>query len=119
MSAPRLVRVQDQIKKEISEVVQTKLRDPGVGFVTFTEVNVSPDLRQATVFFSVLGSETEREKSFKALKRAAGFIQQELGKRMRMRFIPRLEFRYDSSAEYGGRIDKIIEDLHSQDENRD
>jgi len=80
MTYPRSARVGDQIKREVSQILQEELRDPGLGFITVTAVEVSPDLRQARIFYSVLGSPEQKKSTGLALKRAARFVQQEVGK---------------------------------------
>lgn len=114
-----MARVGDQIKKEVSQIVQRDLRDPGIGFVTITEVEVSPDLKHALVYYSVLGTEEQKERSDSALRRAAGFVQQQIGQRIRMKYLPVLEFKYDQSAEYGDKIDRLLDQIHREDEKRD
>ena len=120
MSYPRSARVGDQIKREISEIVQLELRDPGLGFVTITAVEVSPDLRQALVYYSVLGTPEQKKESRVALQRATGFIQQQIGRRIRMKYLPTLEFQYDQSLEYGEKIDRLLHQINrEEDEKRD
>ena len=119
MSYPRSARVGDQIKREISEIVQAELRDPGLGFVTITAVEVTADLKHASVYYSVLGTEEQKKSSGLALKRAAGFIQQQVGKRVRLKYLPALEFHYDRSLEYGEKIDRLLHQIEKEDEKRD
>jgi ribosome-binding factor A len=114
-----MARVGDQIKREISEIVQRELRDPGIGFVTITAVEVSPDLKHALIYYSVLGTEEQKKNSDSALKRAAGFIQQQVGRRIRLKYLPVLEFKYDQSVEYGEKIDRLLNQIHREDEKRD
>src|SRR5512147_2130482 len=100
MSKPtykRADRVSDQMQQEIADILMRKIKDPRIGFVTITAVNVADDLRNATVFVSAYGS--DRNETLKGLQSAASFIRSELGKRMRMRFVPELLFRYDEAAE--------------------
>ena len=103
------------IKAEIGNIIQTQIKDPLVGFVTITDVVVSPDLRNAKVYFTVLGDENQKEKSLKGLERARTFIQGELGTRLKMRYLPVLRFFYDESWEYGANIDRLLYDLHNQE----
>lgn len=114
MAFPRSVRVGDQIKREISEILQKEMRDPGLGFITITAVEVSADLKQASAFYSVLGTEEQKRNSGLALQRAAGFIQQQIGKRIRMKYLPRLRFQYDQSLEYGEKIDRLLNQIKSK-----
>ena len=114
MSYSRALRVQDQLKKEVSEIILGTLKDPQIGFVTITAVEVSGDLKLAKVFYSVLGTPQEKQNTALALKRARGFIQAEINRRVRMKKTPQISFEFDHSIEYGDRIDKIIEELHQE-----
>ena len=105
----RSARVSDQMKEEIADILMRKIRDPRIGFVTVTDVVISDDLRNAKVFVSVLGS--ERAETLKALEHATPFIRSELGKRMRMRFMPELLFRYDDAAERGAHIMELLQHI--------
>jgi ribosome-binding factor A len=87
------------------------MKDRRVGFVTVTGVQVSPDLRHAKVFVSLMGSESEKKESLEALNRANGWIRHELGQRIRMKFLPEVVFLTDTSQEYGERIDRLIDEI--------
>ena len=102
---------------EISEIVRRELQDPRIGFVTITDAEVTPDLRHARVYFSVLGSDEQKEETGKALNRAAGFIRSEFARRAQMRYVPDLRFEFDSSVERGARISYLLEQVR-QDEQR-
>lgn len=117
MAKIRVGRVGEQIKKELSHILQTEFKDPRIGFVTITAVEVTNDLSFAKIYLSVLGDEQQRENTLKALERGAGFIRQELGKRIRLRKIPELVFKFDTSIEYGSRIEGLLEKIH-EGENR-
>jgi ribosome-binding factor A len=119
MSKPtfkRAERVSDQMKQEIADILMRKIKDPRIGFVTVTDVEVADDLRNAKVFVSVYGG--DREESLIGLKSAAPFIRSELGKRMRMRYLPELIFRFDSTVERGAHIMEILRDIEEQQENK-
>jgi len=109
----RAERVGDLIKKEISQIIQYELKDPGIGFVTITAVELSGDLKHARIFYSVLGDENAKEESSSALKRACGFIQHEIGKRLRLRYTPEICFLFDTSVEYGAHIETLIKKIHN------
>jgi ribosome-binding factor A len=115
MAKIRAGRVGEQLKKELSHIIQTELKDPGIGFMTVTGVEVTNDLSQAKVFISVLGSEEQREAALKSLARGKGFIRSEVGKRMRLRHVPELLFQFDTSIEYGSRIEKLLETINSEE----
>jgi ribosome-binding factor A len=112
MSELRANRVAEQMKKELGEIISQKLKDPRVGFVTVTDVEVTGDLQEATIFISVLGTDQEKEDSLLGLTKAKGFIRSEIGKRIRLRKVPEIEFEYDEALEYGNRIETILRDLN-------
>ncbi len=117
MSKPtfkRSDRVGDQMKQEIADILMRKIKDPRIGFVTVTGVDVAHDLRNATVFVSVYGG--DKKTSLAGLKNAAPFIRSELGKRMRLRFIPELLFRFDTSVEQGAHIMELLEGDRGEEE---
>lgn len=115
MSNMRAERVGEQMKQEIMDIVNNKVKDPRVGFLTITDVELTNDLSHAKVNLTVLGSNKEIDNTFKALEKAKGFIKSELGSRMRLRIIPDLTFEYDKSIEYGNKIERMIQDLHKED----
>ncbi len=97
------------MKHEIADILVRKIKDPRIGFVTVTDVEVADDLRNAKVFVSVYGG--DKEETLKGLKSATAFIRLELGKRMRMRFIPELLFRFDATVERGAHIMELLHEL--------
>ena len=88
------------------------MKDRRIGFVTVTGVHMSPDLRHAKIFVSLMGSENEKRESMEALNHASGWIRHELGQRIRMKFLPDIVFLTDTSQDYGERIDRLIDELH-------
>ena len=106
----RMRRVNESLREVLSEGVGT-LNDPRIGMVTVTAVETSPDLRQARVFVSVLGTDDERTATLAALRSAAGFIRHHLRPRLRMRQIPDLEFRDDRSMEHAEQIGRTLREL--------
>lgn len=107
-------RIAEQMKKELGDIITRKLKDPRVGFVTITDVDVTGDLQQATVYISSLGNDREREETLKALVKAAGFIRSEIGHRIRLRRTPEITFEFDSSVEYGNKIDALLRSLNDE-----
>src|SRR5690625_4263062 len=114
MERLRTSRVAEQMKKEIGEIVNQKLKDPRIGFVTVTDVDVTNDLQQATVYISVLGDETEKNETLEGLDKAKGFVRSEVGKRIRLRKLPEITFTFDEAHEYGNRIDSILRKLNKE-----
>ena len=104
----RADRVSDLLKVEISQMLLKEVKDPHIGFMTITGVEVSKDLHVANVFYTILGDEKQVSESAQALSRVSHFIKRQLGKRLRMRYIPDIIFRYDHSLEYGAKIDNIL-----------
>jgi ribosome-binding factor A len=104
-------RVGDQIRAEVSSMIARDLHDPGLGFITITRVQVSPDLQHARVYYSALGDQTARKNSGKALERAASFMRRQLGQRLRLRRAPELDFVFDESIEQQDRIEQILQEL--------
>lgn len=112
MSGNRTSKVAGLIKAEIGQIIQTRLSDPRVGFVTVTDVVLSPDLRIAKVYVSILGTDEQKKQSIEGLEHAKPFIQGELSKRVRLRYLPVLQFYQDESWNYGSKIDGILDTLH-------
>ncbi|MBI4698086.1 MAG: 30S ribosome-binding factor RbfA [Nitrospirae bacterium] len=110
----RSQRVGDLIKKEVADIIMHKLKDPRLGFITVTEAEVSSDLRHAKIFVSVL-EDAKKEETLKILAASARFIRGELAKRVKIKFIPDLFFKFDSSIEYGAKIEKILNEIKSQE----
>lgn len=101
-----------QIQHEVSLMIARDMKDRRVGFVTITGVQLSPDLRHARIFVSMMGSEEDKKESLEALNHASGWIRHELGQRIRTKFLPDIVFRADTSQEYGDHIDRLIDDIH-------
>ncbi len=107
-------RVEHALKKEISAVLHDRIKDPRLGIVTITRVELSPDLRFAKVFYSVLGKEADYKKTKAALDSALGFIRRAVSEIINLRFAPEIIFREDHSVEYSVRIQEIINEIHQK-----
>ncbi|MBR3121539.1 30S ribosome-binding factor RbfA [Oceanobacillus profundus] len=114
MAELRANRIAEQMKKELSDILARKIKDPRVGFVTVTDVEVTGDLQQAKAFISVLGDEKQKQDTLLGLAKAKGFIRSEIGSRIRLRKTPELTFEFDEAFEYGNRIDSILKDLNKE-----
>ncbi|MCM3123267.1 30S ribosome-binding factor RbfA [Mesobacillus sp. AQ2] len=112
----RVNRVGEQMKKELGDIISRKIKDPRVGFVTVTDVQVTGDLQQAKVYISVLGDEQQREDTLKGLAKAKGFIRTEIGQRIRLRKTPELIFEFDETMAYGNRINSLIHELQRDEQ---
>jgi ribosome-binding factor A len=108
-------RVADQIRGELGQLLAREVHDPGIGFVTITRVQVTPDLQHARVFFTALGDERTRRNSDRALHRAIPFLRRQIGSRLRLRRVPEIEFIYDESIAGQDRIEQLLQDLHAGD----
>ena len=104
------------MKKELGDIITRKLKDPRVGFVTVTDVEVTGDLSMATVYITVLGDEEQQASTLKGLEKAKGFIRSEIGKRIRLRIVPEITFAMDESVAYGNRIEALLSELKRDDQ---
>ncbi len=106
----RLRRIADQIQRELSDILRNELKDPRVGMITITGVEVSPDVAHARVFFTTLGDADALATTEEGLRRAAGFARSMLGRRLKLHNVPELHFQYDASVERGFRLAKLIDE---------
>ena len=112
-SRPR--RVAEQIQRELAELLRLEVKDPRVGMITLTEVEVSNDYAHAKVFFTLLGDEARIQEALKGLQSAAGFLRREVAHRMKLRVMPQLHFVHDTSIENGMRLDQLIDAAVAED----
>ena len=111
----RVERIQQQVREEVSQMLATEVRDPGVGLVTVTRAKVTGDLSLARVYWTILGDADERKKTTKALERATGFVRHLLAERLSLRRVPELKFIFDQSVAAQDRIEQIIQEIHAED----
>ena len=109
----RTDRIDELLRQEIGRAIESELADPGIGFVTVTRVETSPDLSHARVWVSVIGSEAQRKETLAALRRAMPYIRRGLNDKVRLRRIPELEFRFDDSVVRGTRVLQILSELEA------
>lgn len=109
-------RLGEQIREEISLLLLSGLKDPRIGFATITAVRVTPDLRQAWVYVSVLGSTDEQQKTLEGFRAARSYIRRELAHRLNIRRTPDLSFELDRSAEQAARIEELLRQSHVESE---
>jgi ribosome-binding factor A len=114
MASTRPSRVGDQLRAEISNLLAREVHDPGIGFVTITQVIVSPDLQVARVYYTTLGDDKARRETARALGRALPFLRRQIGSRLRLKRVPQLEFFFDESIERGDRIERILQDINAE-----
>ena len=115
---PRTARVAEQLRQELSELIRDAVKDPRLGPVTVTEVQVARDFSHAKVFVSFLGVTQGIEEKISILQSAARMIQGQLGRRLRLRMIPQLQFQYDEVLDHGQRMDALIAKARAEDEQR-
>lgn len=111
----RSQRVSDLLREEVADIIFYKLKDPRIGFLTVTGADVTDDLKIAVVYISVLREE-DRKPTLDILNSAKSFVRSELSKRLRMKFIPSIDFRLDSSIEYGNKIEQLLNEIRKKDE---
>jgi ribosome-binding factor A len=115
MGSPRVVKLADQIKVIVAEMLERRIKDPRLGFVTITDVRLTGDGREATVFYTVLGSETERAETAAALRSATGLIRAQVGKQLGLKFAPTIEFVPDAVPENARQIEDLLAQARSVD----
>ncbi|HEY8485525.1 MAG TPA: 30S ribosome-binding factor RbfA [Longimicrobiales bacterium] len=115
----RVPRLNEQLKREITDILRSEVKDPRIGFVTVTDVRVSADLSVARVYVSVMGGPREKEETLEGLRAAAPFIRGEIGRRMRIRRAPELRFELDVTLERAMRIEQLLREVRGQGGNRE
>ncbi|MEE8359721.1 MAG: 30S ribosome-binding factor RbfA [Candidatus Omnitrophota bacterium] len=107
-------RVQEALRREVSMIVQKEIKDPRLGFITITKVEVTKDLKNAFVYYSVLGEEKVANNTRHALKSAVGYIRKLIGERMKMKYVPEITFRQDMSIEHAKRVYEILDNIKKE-----
>ena len=115
---PRSRRIAEQVQRELTQIIRLELKDPRVGLITITDVEVTPDLKLARVFFTLLGDGAMIEDTTRGLRHASGFLRSHLARRFEMRSVPQLEFVYDASVERGARLSQLIDAAVADDAER-
>jgi len=110
----RIEKLQELIKQEMSKMLLREIKDPRIGFVTVTDVEMTGDLREAKIFVSIMGDDAKVQESLKGLNSALGFIRREIGKRVKIRFTPEISFALDTSLDYSEHIQKILLDIEKE-----
>ena len=116
---PRSRRIAEQVRRELTEIIRLELKDPRVGLITITDVEVTPDHGLAKVFFTLLGDQAMIDETSAGLQRAAGFLRSRLARRFEMRGVPQLQFVYDASVERGVRLSQLIDAAVADDAKHD
>lgn len=114
----RQEKINELLREEISDILRRDMKDPRLGFVTVTGAEVTADLRHAKVFVSILGTDEERARNMAVLKSAEHYVRQAFGRRARMKTLPEIEFRLDTSVDQGVRIFELLEQIKHEEEDR-
>lgn len=115
MGQLRVEKVQELMKQEVSKMLLRDIKDPRIGFVTVTQVELTGDLREAKIYVSIMGSEQQTEDSWQGLQSALGFIRREIGRRIRLRFTPSISFALDKSLDYSAHIQELLNKINSEE----
>ena len=115
----RISRINDEIMKELSQIIRSEVKDPRIGSMTVIRVDTTTDLKYCKVFVSVLGKEEEKQSVMKGLKNASGFMRHLLAERINLRFTPELQFKLDESTEYAIHMNQLIEQVAKEREARE
>lgn len=115
MPSRRQAQVAEAVQQHMSYLFQRELKDPRIGFVTVTAVDMSPDLKYARIFISVMGTPEEQKATMDALTSGKGFIRRELASRLDLRFAPEISFKLDTSAEYSDKITRLLNELKAEE----
>ena len=111
LTSNRSERVGDQILREISNLLLLKVKDPRLKGVTLTDVRMSKDLRYAYIYYSLLGEEEQKNQAQAGFESAKGFIRKAIGEKLHLRYVPDIQFRYDTSLEQGQKIERLLEEV--------
>ena len=115
---PRSRRIAEQIQRDLSDIIRVELKDPRVGMITLTDVEMTPDNAHAKVFFTVLGQQSRIDEAAEGLQHAAGYLRSQLAQRIKIRVVPQLHFEYDASVERGIRLSQLIDAAVAEDKKR-
>jgi len=119
VTSPRIARLRELFKEETSLILRREMKDPRIGFVSVTDVELSPDLGHARIFVSIYGDAEAKATTMAALTSAAGFVRTELARRIRLRHIPAVSFRLDESIEYGDRVNRLLRQVAGERQDRE
>lgn len=115
MATRRQIQVAEEIQQIVSVLLQRELKDPRIGFVTITSVDVTPDLKYARIYVSVMGTPEEQKATMDALASSRGFVRREIASRMTIRYMPEIQFKWDKGLEYSDRINRLLNELKEEE----
>jgi len=119
MSSARVERVKRQLLREVTTILKEDLKDPRIGFVTVMQADLSPDMRNAKIFVSIMGTPEEQAETFQVLTHAAGFIRIQIGHRMRLRYTPEILFVKDESIVHVDRVLQLLNEIKTKESPHD
>lgn len=119
MGQHRAERLGEEIKKELADIVRNYIRDPRIGLISFTDVEVTKDLRAAKIYYTVLGDEEVLKNTTLVLEKAKGYMRSELSQRLKLRYTPELSFKYDESMAYGIKINELLSNINDGERKND
>ncbi len=119
MSQLRVEKVQELMKQEVSQMILRELKDPRIGFVTVTQVELTGDLREAKIYVSIMGSEQQIKDCWQGLQSALGFIRREIGRRIRLRYTPEISFALDKSLDYSAHIQELLLKIKTEEQQKE
>jgi len=114
-SFKRSARVKEMILREVSAIIRDDVKDPRIGFVTVTSVHLADNLQYARIYISPMGSDEEKKATFKGVSSASRFIRRELGRKMRMKYIPEISFKWDETPQTADNINHLLHDIANED----
>jgi ribosome-binding factor A len=117
MAKERAQKVAESLKREVSRIIQNELRDPGIGFITITKIDLTADLRLARVYYTLLEQGRDISRTAQALERAKGFIRKSIAGRIKLRFVPAIDFKFDESQQKAASVIKKLDELQIPREN--
>jgi ribosome-binding factor A len=113
MAKKRVARLNEQLRRELTQLLHFEVKDPRIGIITITDVEVTPDLYHAKVFWSTQGTPEERDQALQGLRAAAGYLRGEIGRRMHIRRTPELHFTFDSTLEHAMHIERLLQEARA------
>jgi ribosome-binding factor A len=114
MAQNRPGRIGEELRQQLSELIVRDVQDPGIGLMTITHVKVTPDLQIARVYYTLMGDEKARRETQRALERATPFLRRHIGRTLRLKRVPELEFLFDEAVARGDRIEQILQQLNAE-----
>ena len=110
----RTIKLAEQIRQDVGDILAREVHDPGIGFLTLTRVKVAPDLQQARVYYTLIGDDRAKKETQRGLEQARPFLRRQIGARIRLRRVPELTFEFDRSVEYQDRVEQLLREIEAE-----